>query len=66
MAVAAEQDAVGGAERVRDGFWSALVRCGVVAGLRSAGGLAGGAQGLQLLLKGPLGGLRVRVVGGQC
>ena len=43
-----------------------LVGCGVVAGLRPAGSLTDGAEGLQLLLKGPLGGLRVRVVGRQC
>ena len=43
MAVAADQYAVGGEECVWDGFWSALVHGGVVAGLRPAGGLAGGA-----------------------
>ena len=51
VAVAADQVAVGGAERVRDGFWGALVCCGVMAGLGPAGDLADGAQGLQLLVK---------------
>ena len=62
MAVAMNQDRIGDAQRVRDGFRSLLVLCGVVAGLGPAGGLA---DGRQLLLKGPLGGMCVRGVGGQ-
>ena len=66
VAVVMDQHAVGGEKRVWDGFWSLLENCGVVAGLGSAGGLADGAQGLQFLPQGPLGGLRVRAVGWQC
>ena len=60
-----DQDAVNGKERVWDGFRCSEVRCGVVAGLWSAGGLLDDAKSYQLLLQGPLGGLRIGVVSGQ-
>ncbi len=66
MAIATDQHAVGSKECVTDCFRGSLVRCSVVAGLGPAGGLADGAEGHQLLQKGPLGVLSVRVVGRQC
>ena len=39
VAVATDQNAVGNVQRIRDGFQSLLMRCGVVAGLGPASGL---------------------------